>query len=1354
MISTRTLQQFRPVEHDPFTIPNIERVVPAIAPQVEIFTSCLMGGEDASRSYNESVSLHLSGRSDQQVLFRACQDVVNRHESLRSSFSSDGLHVFIQRGVDLKIFFQDLSDQSHDEQQRFMDDFKNEEAQTSFDLLNGPLFKVALFKLDEDQQYLTLCAHHIICDGWSLGILLMEVSKFYSAYITGFKIQLGKAPLFSEYAIEQLKFSESEEYHRIERYWIDLYKNSIPVLSVPTDFPRPDLRTYCSRREDFKMEHGMVAAIKKLGAQSGCSFVTTLLSLFKLYLHRLSNQDDIIVGLPAAGQSVTGNYGLVGHCVNLLPLRSTIEKEDSFLQFLQNQQRVVLDAFDHQQFTFSSLLQKLQITRNASTIPLVPIVFNVDLGLDNDVVFEGLQHALISNPRAYETFEIFVNASGSEQAMTLEWSFNTQLFKSSTISKMMRGFEDLIRSIVQNPAIRLQEIKIQNIFEPDQKYLQTNNTDCYYPKERPLQWLFNKKAKEYSGNVAVYSDGHSMTYQELNETANQLADVLLQYGVQTGDIIGLAAERSHKMVIALLAIVKSGAAYVPLDPEYPKDRIEFMLQDSSPKILLISKKYSGIYQSNVKEIIIEDIWPELKHYSKKDAPVEVQGNDLVYLLYTSGSTGQPKGVKVAHHNLHNLLLSIQKSIGIHPNDKMLGLTTLSFDISAVEIYLPLISGASIAIIPGETAKNGNLLLKSIKKIRPTIMQATPATWQMLLEAGWDTDVLLKTICSGGEALALDLANKLNKRCTNLYNLYGPTETTIYSTLKKVSGGDRIITIGQPIDNTQVHILDEGMVPVAQNFIGEIYIAGDGVSKGYFMRSDLTLLRFVDNPFSQVAGDKMYRTGDLGRLLPNGEIQCLGRADHQIKIRGYRIEPGEIEHCLMQQKDIKASVVVAREDLPGDQRLVAYIVPASLLPGELHLLRWKHALKLSLPLYMIPNDFVILENLPLTPNGKIDKKALPAPNIYDRLSKKREAPRNGLETSLVEIWKKLLRVDQVGINDNFFELGGHSLLAMRLISAIRKEMIVEIPLIDIFNSTIQSLAEKIRDQQQPIGFISVDSHNNADISLTYDQEPDLARRFENNVVEWGLNGKAQYVIPIRDTGTKIPFFGIINYNSFRLLGNFMASSQPLYYLPPTQSASVENIASHYVKEMKRVQSSGPYCIGGFCGGGTIAVEIAQQLESQGDEVAALILFECYSQQAELSKKSLQYLKRRIFYYKNRFTSVNQSSESQIDLFKFSLKKSYERFKKPFLNAPPKFVTSPEYKKYVFKPYSRKVVLFQAGNRPLEINDSPLMGWSEYFTGDVEHITVEGGHLGIFREPAIEKLADKLSAVLDKLNSKSE
>jgi len=627
----------------------------------------------------------------------------------------------------------------------------------------------------------------------------------------------------------------------------------------------------------------------------------------------------------------------------------------------------------------------LNIARDSSRVPLVPLVFNIDMGLDDGVAFEGLTHKLLYNPREYESFEIFINASGSEQSLVLEWSYNTQLFKPATIRRMMNEFEFMLQSIVNEPAIKIKDIPLKPLSEIYEKLKLWNDTASDYPKEKVFQDLFYDAVNEYGENTALRFNDQIFSYKNLNETSNQLAALLSDQNVKPGDIIGLAVDRTPEMIIALLAIMKSGAAYVPIDPLYPQKRIEFMLQASSAKILITSNKYKDQFQSAADELLIEDIWPKLSSYPKENIKAKINSNSLAYILYTSGSTGDPKGVQIEHHSLVNFLLSMKKKPGINDRDSLLAITTISFDIAGLELYLPLISGAELVLADAESAKDGRILLEIIENQNISMMQATPSTWRMMIEAGWERKLPIKILC-GGEALPKDLADKLVARSGSLWNMYGPTETTIWSAAKQIIADDETITIGRPIDNTQIYILDDYLKALPEGSIGEIYIGGDGVARGYLNRSDLTNERFVDNPFPELSEGKIYRTGDLGKFVEGGEVQCLGRIDHQVKIRGYRIELGEIEQALIKQEGIKEAVVIALQE-----RLVAYVVPdgsgvqATSINNEYNedlqiqqqLEKWKHGIKDLLPEYMLPRDFVFLKTLPLTPNGKIDRNALPS-----------------------------------------------------------------------------------------------------------------------------------------------------------------------------------------------------------------------------------------------------------------------------------------------------------------------------------------------------------------------------------------
>ncbi|HTF27513.1 MAG TPA: amino acid adenylation domain-containing protein, partial [Flavitalea sp.] len=844
-------------------------------------------------------------------------------------------------------------------------------------------------------------------------------------------------------------------------------------MNLPVDFQRPVVRTFKSRRDDFKVDGSLVDRVKKMGAKAGCSFVTTMLAAFEVLLHHVTGQDDIVLGLPAAGQSANGSDNLIGHCVNLLPLRSFPVDNITFDEYLKTRKKAIFDAYDRQQFTFGSLLKKLPLSRDRSRVPLVPVIFNIDTAMNNGVFFEGLKHKLISNPRAFETFEIFLNVTGSEDALFLEWSYNIQLFSPATISGMMEKFEKILRTVVQYPTVKIGDLNVVSEAHAVFEY-PGNNSAFEYPRIT-LHDLIRQQCLKNPSSPAITSGSKVFNYKQLESISNQFACQLSEAGIKTGDVVGLAIERSPYIIISMLAILKTGAAYVPLDPEYPKDRVSYMLEDSGAKLLLTSGRYQGQFNMEIKELLVEDLIKKCPEFPVAFSRSGVSEDDLAYVLYTSGSTGKPKGVQITHRNLVNFLSSIRELLKVNATDRILGLTTVSFDISGLEFYLPLTAGASVEIVSTETARDGYALLNLIKVLRPDFVQATPATWAMLLEAGWKEDIKIGNICSGGEPLSRELAEKLILRSSHLYNGYGPTETTIYSTLKLVTAEDKVITIGKPIGNTRVHILNPDGRAVRENEQGEIYIAGDGVAKGYLNRDTLNKERFLSDLFSKTPGAKMYRTGDLGKFLPNGDIQCLGRIDEQIKVRGYRIEPGEIEYCLSKLSSVSQSVVVSREDSPGDQRLVAYVMLSPHVNEDIdHLIgQWKQAIKNFMPAYMCPGDFVILDKIPMTPNGKVDKKGLPKPHH----TKKTNGDIIGLltpsEKILSDIWSKILGIKQPDIHDDFFESGGHSLIAMKMMAMIEKETGIQLPLSVLFECpTIALLAPKLESQNQEKTFDSL------------------------------------------------------------------------------------------------------------------------------------------------------------------------------------------------------------------------------------------------------------------------------------------
>lgn len=1338
-----SITNLTPVEYDPFAGSPILKLIPAVEPQVEIFVACLLGGEDANRSYNESVSLRLSGPFNHQAMIMALQELTKRHEALRSNFSADGKNLFIFDELPLSLSTIDLSGQPSNEQDQYIHDFSHKNATTAFDLLNGPLFKAAIIKLSKQEHYLNLSAHHIICDGWSFGILMEDLSQLYSAYAEGLEVNMGEAESFSQFAFEQHEFYQSGKYEQIGEFWVNIYKKDIPVLSLPTDFNRPALRTYKANRDDYPLDKQLATDLKKIGAKAGCSFVTTLLSAFQFYVHRLTGQNKIIVGLPAAGQPATGYPGLIGHCVNLLPLRSEIETGVGFIGFLKKQKSLILDAYDHQLYTFGSLLKKLHLQRDASRIPLVPVIFNVDAGMDNKVKFYQLSHQRFSNPREYENFELFLNLNGSEGSLILEWSYNSQLFKASTIRQMMEDLTLLLRSIVNDPSIRIEDVSITSSREIFDNLLKWNNTTAAYPKEKPLHELFREQAKKSPANLAIIDGDNKIAYHELDQLTNRFAALLQNKNIQIGDTIAVALDRSPQVIITLLAILKSGAAYVPLDPDYPKERVELMLQDSSAKILITSKKYRNYFQSNARELLIEEIHVELLNYPAEDLLLNANGSDLAYILYTSGSTGKPKGVQVEHHNLVNFLCSMKKNLSVSEQDHLLAVTTISFDISGLELYLPLICGASLTIVETDTARDGRLLLNLIKKEKPSIMQATPSTWQMLIEVGFEKGDSIKTICCGGEALNRELANALLARCTALFNLYGPTETTIWSTTKRIESTDETITVGFPIDNTQVYILDELMNPVSEGITGEIYLAGEGVARGYLNRPELTLEKFVSNPFSEQKGDKMYRTGDLGKYLANGEIQCLGRIDHQVKIRGHRIELEEIEHCLLSQEPVKQAIVLARELRKNDHRLVAYIVPHKMegeTAGNEMARTLKQAMLEKLPAYMIPNDFVFLQVLPVTPNGKIDRKALPEPGSQVKEVARSTVPSTNEEKIVARIWKEVLGLVEVGIDDDFFELGGHSMIAVQMMTRLEKETGIHLPVAILFeHSTVEQLAS----------FLKV----------------------EDKDVAWDC------LVPIKASGTKMSLYMIHGIGG---TAPFMTTK--LKELDPDQPIfgiqarglngkgkiveTIEEMATLYINAILKQNPTGPYALAGYSFGGFVAYEMAQQLHAMGKEVKMLGILDTYAGNCNQGNSIANKIFNGVchFFRRTAFTwnLFIQNPQKKIAFEKNELRKKLRASYYGILKAAgKKRVNYFHYKnlvtqnnlialrKYKLRLYDGIIYLFRSRDPSYYIPDMEYLGWNEFAGKGVKIYELPGEHNTIFSPENDSEVAKVLQNCLDEL-----
>ena len=1338
---------------DPFAGPEIVRLAPLTEPQAEIWAACLLGSDDANRAYNEAVALRLAGPLNRTALQRALDVLVAQHEALRATFSADGRHLCILAPESLPLAYHDLTQQASDEQHQWLAAHARQEVQRVFSLTEGPLLRVSLAALSATDHCLTLMAHHIVCDGWSIGVILQDLGQLYSAYAQQQLPFLPAPPAFSGYADDQAAFYQSADYRRIEQFWVEQYQGPVPVLDIPTDFSRPAARTYASRRQDYPLPPPLLGALKQMGQKAGCSFVTTLLAGFEVLIYQLTGQTDLVVGLPAAGQAPIGAARLVGHCVNLLPLRSRPTGELRFVDYLKQRKTAIFDAYDHQNLTFGSLLKKLPVGRGGGRIPLVPVVFNIDLGLGDAVAFHGLTHQLTTLPRAYENFELFVNASGSEAAMTVEWSYNAALFEPTTIDQMMARFKELLTEVVENPGVRLQDLRAP--LAP--AYAALNATAQPYPVTQTLHQLVATQARATPTKTAVQFGTTEVSYQQLDSQANRFAHYLLAQGVRPGDIVALMADRSPDLLVALLAIVKCGAAYLPLDPVYPPDRIAYMLTNSNARVLITSARLRHDFWAPAQAFVLEEILTAMADCSDQAPAVSVVSTQLAYVLYTSGSTGQPKGVQVTHRNVVNFLCSMQQVPGLDASDRLLAVTTISFDIAGLELFLPLITGATVVLAEAAEARDGHLLLQLLETAHVTAMQATPTTWQMLLDAGWARKLPLKALC-GGEALPAELARQLVPRCQSLWNLYGPTETTIWSAVKQITTPSETITIGHPIANTQFYIVDENLRAVKPGTVGELLIGGDGVTNGYLHKPELTRERFIDNPFGAMPGALLYRTGDLGKLLPNGELQCLGRLDQQVKLRGYRIELGEIEHVLATIDGIKAAVVVAGAPSTPQAHLHAHVLADdNWLPSDLEtrLNVWKRVLHEQLPTYMVPARFTIQPTFPLTANGKIDRQALagltgPIPTLpttgsgYPKTAPTKIGyigPRTDVEKMVATIWAPLLGLEKVGIYDDFFDLGGHSLIAVQAMAQLAQETGKRLPLAALFeNPTVEKIASMLELDSK---FITWDS-----------------------------------LVPIKPSGSKTPLYIVhgagLNVLIFNALAKNMDPEQPVYGLQARglngidePLGTVEEIAAHYVAAIMAKDAVGPYALAGYSFGGIIAYEMARQLKALGGEIKAVIVFDTYANEEYRAKSNL---KKRFFRIKYNVGMVihnvillgksprgiikHRCITARSDFDKYYLRLRSDKaqqhelsFQQPLkVNA----MINQAARRYTIKPQNIKLDLFRVKETFYYMHDAHYMGWRNLALDGINISEVPGEHNLLFAPPHDVEIANILQNVLDGYN----
>lgn len=1322
------------VDFNPFEGNEIEKVVITNEPQREVWLSCVLGGDEASLAYNESVSLELNGNFDHLAFHKAIHSLVERHEGLRSVLSKNGEDLIIYKEIAYDVYTSDsLSDLSPETQEQALKNFIHEEMGKAFDLYDGPLFKFYVHKLSNTRHYFSLIIHHLIGDGWSLGIILEDLSLFYNAYLAGREPHLPKAAQISDYALQQTAFEQSEEHQLTNDFWLDQYKHIVPVLNLPLDYNRPAVRTYTGTRNDYTLDEQLLVQIKQLSAKTGSSLVVTLITVFEVLLYHRTGQTDLVIGLPAAGQLATENLNLVGHCVNLLPLLSKIDPDESFISYLIKRRSEIYDAYDHQRLTFSELIRKLNLKRDKALIPLVPVVFNVDMGMDEKVSFDGLKHHLSSNPRVSQTFEISLNVNGSKNALTFEWAYNTQLFKSATIDGMMQEFEALLKKVTSVP-----DVAIRDAIVHESPFPETAVHYCDYPKDKTFLDIFSGQVTKGPDQIAVVFEGRKLTYLELETKANQLANYLLNKGVRSGTLVPICICPSLEMLVGILGILKTGAAYLPIDVEFPAKRISYMLNESKSDIIIsdseTSKSFSKITE---KEIICLDnaaisIWKE----SGKRPEVLILPDDLLYVIYTSGSTGNPKGVMIAHGALMDYLFGLKETVSVLNSCKQFALgSTIATDLGNTILYSALILGAELHIFSKNNFNDADYVHEYFERQNIDCLKIVPSHWKFLTKSNRSL-FPSKLLIFGGELLPGEFIREITESGTSceVVNHYGPTETTIGKLLHKVDKNlNYPVTapIGKPFSNTTILVLNQHLKSCPIGIPGELYIGGAGLAKGYLNNIELTNKVFVTNPLKPQDGARFYKTGDLVRWLADGNIEYIGRIDDQIKIRGNRIELGEIQNVLQKFKGIKQCAVTVEEHPTAGKMLAAYIVSEQEFNKE-NIIAYIRDL---LPEYMIPRLMMRIDQIPLTPNGKLDKRALPKIESLIEFDRKEFIKPHTKEQELIaRIWADGLSLKEVSINDDFFELGGHSLIAVKVMVTIEKETGKRLPLAALFeNPTIDGLAKMLVADEQEIKWDSL--------------------------------------VPIKKTGNKTPVYlihgGGLNVLVFNPLGKYMDPEQPVYGMQALGldgktefRYNMEDLADRYNAEILNNDPIGPYSLVGYSFGGLLAFEMAKKLLAAGKEVKMLGILDTYAGGKDKShstwykiyKKAFRQFYKVLFFGKMLLSNPKETHDYQVLVLK---RKIREFFNKKPVNQGDMISYLDEIERaydmashnYYMEPLAIKVDLFRVKKRLYFLDDAVTLGWKEYAKKGVNIHEVPGDHKTFLFPPYDKEFAEILQKALD-------
>ncbi len=1140
-------------------------------------------------AYNVPVLLRLRGALDGSLLRTSLLGVISRHESLRTRFnSSGGVPVQVIDAEGRLAWAEDDLTGLHAEALRRAE----EEACRPFDLVAGPLVRATLYRLSSDEHLLCIVIHHIVFDGWSVGILLRELAACYEGQ------PLSSLPIqYADYAVWQRSLFQGEALARSLAYWKERLQGPLPVLELATDHARPAAQTFRGGQVCRRMGRDLTDLLRTFSQRESVTLFVTLLSGWAALLHRYTGQEDIITGSAIAGRTRAELEGLIGFFVNTLALRLDLSGDPGFRTLLRRMQQLALEVYEHQETPFETLVAAVQPERGLSRSPLFQVMFVFHNTPAPMIQFSGVEGCVEEIHNGGAKFDLTFAITDSPEGFWLALEYNADLFEASTVERMLDHYETFLAGATAQPEERISALPLLTATERKLILDDWNATTRPYPRTSTLGVLFAEQASLTPDNVAVEFEGTRVTYRELNGRANRLAHYLQGLGVGSEVMVGLCAERSLEMVVATLGIIKAGGAYVPLDPEYPSPRLSYMIEDTRAPVVLVQRKLlDRLPPSDARYVCLDD---ESEYSRFPDAEPEsgAMAESLAYVMYTSGSTGQPKGVCIPHRAVARLVLNTDY-LQLGPNDRVAQAANTAFDAATFEIWGPLLTGGCIVVMPRSVSLDAREMAAFFRAERITAIFLTTALFNQVAQQAPDAFATLRCVLFGGEQVDPRWVRAILQGGSpeRLLHVYGPTETTTFATwhrVEEVHEEAKTVPIGRPISNTTLYVLDRALQPVPAGVPGELYIGGDGLARGYLHSPEMTAARFVPAPFAEAGGARLYKTGDRVRYLAGGSIEFMGRIDFQVKMRGFRIELGEIETILSRHESVAEALVLMREDAPGDKRLVAYVVPRA--GARIDAASLRAFVRGQLPDYMTPSAFVALDAFPLTPNGKVDRRALPAPEreAFAATAGAMVEPRTDVERAVADIWREALKIDRLCIHDNFFDLGGHSLLATQVISKTNDAFSVAVPLRALFETqTVCGLAERI----------------SALLAAKRGVADDVAARSGDPCI-----------VVLQSEGTKTPFFcatgagAVAGY--YGTIASCFAGDRPFCGIQDPRLdeeyesfPAIEDLARRFIEAIRTVQAKGPYLLGGWSFGGIVAVEMAQQLRQQGEEVAFLGLID--------------------------------------------------------------------------------------------------------------------------------------------------